>query len=126
MVTFGGLRILGFGGCRFYKDGPYQFTEEQMARRIRRARREIRKAGGIDLLVTHAAAEGYGDAPDHAHRGFACYRDLLDRYQPPYHIHGHMHQTYGWNIPRTLQYGPTTIINAFDRYVLELEVPPRP
>ena len=47
-------------------------------------------------------------------------RDLMDRYHPAYHVHGHVHQSYGWNIPRILQYGSTTVINAYERYVLEI------
>ena len=120
VFTYQGVRFLGFGGCKHYKDGPYQFTEQQMERNIRRARRSIRKAGGFDVLVTHAAAAGYGDAEDHAHRGFECYKELMDRYQPAYHVHGHVHRSYGWNIPRTLHYGSTTVINAFERYILEI------
>ena len=45
---------------------------------------------------------------------------LLDRYQPRYLIHGHVHTEYGHAIPRVLQRGGTTIINACERYTLEL------
>ena len=120
VFTYRGVRFLGFGGCKQSKQGPYQFTEKEMERHIRAARRSIRRAGGFDVLVTHVAAAGYGDADDFAHRGFECYRDLMDRYHPAYHVHGHVHQSYGWNIPRILQYGSTTVINAYERYVLEI------
>ena len=91
-----------------------------MRRRIRKLRRKIKKAGGIALVLPHAPAAGYGDATDFAHRGFACFVDLIDEYKPKYLIHSHVHLNYGHNIPRILQRNETTIINAYERYVLEL------
>ena len=63
---------------------------------------------------------GFGGAEDFAHRGFEAFLPLLERYQPRYLIHGHVHMEYGCAIPRVLQHGGTTIINAFERYTLEL------
>ena len=45
---------------------------------------------------------------------------LLEKYQPQYLIHGHVHMRYGKDIPRQLQCGQTTIINAVGRYELVL------
>lgn len=120
VVSYGGVRFLGLGGCKRYSDGPYQYTEEQMAGRIKKLRRAIKKAGGVDIIVSHAAMTGYGDAEDHAHKGFDCFRQLIDEWQPAYLLHGHVHQNYGSNIPRMVQYHDTTVINAFERYTLEL------
>ena len=36
IATVGGLRILGLGGSVRYSGGPFQYTERQMRRRIRR------------------------------------------------------------------------------------------
>ena len=120
ILTIGGVRFLGLGGCKRYSDGVYQYTEEEMAKRIHKLKRPLRKAGGVDVVVTHAAVTGYGDAEDYAHRGFDCYRDLLDTWQPRYLFHGHIHRSYGWTIPRVRQYRQTTIINAFERYIIEI------
>ena len=38
IVEYRGLRFLGLGGCRWYHEGPYQYTEVQMRRRIRKLR----------------------------------------------------------------------------------------
>lgn len=84
------------------------------------AKEEIRRAGGVDIVLTHAPARGFGDAEDFAHCGFEAFLPLLDRYQPRYLIHGHVHTEYGHAIPRVLQRGGTTIINACERYTLEL------
>ena len=126
VVEYNGVRILGLGGCRKYHPGDHQYTDRQMRGRILKMRWPMRKAKGIDILVTHAPAEGLGDAEDMAHRGFASLRTFLDKYHPTYHVHGHVHMTYGQNIPRTQDYNGTTIINAYERYILELpdrEVP---
>ncbi len=121
LVTVKGLRILGLGGSVWYSGGAHQYTEAQMRRRIRRLRGKLRRAGGVDIVVAHAPAQGYGDGEDYAHRGFSCFVDLLDEYQPRYFVHGHVHANYGAMLPRTIQRGGTTIIHAYDRYMLENE-----
>ena len=92
--------------------------EREMERRLRKVGRQIAKAGGVDILLSHAPAAGWGDADDFAHRGFECFNDFLDKYQPKYHVHGHVHMNYGSDIPRTLQLVGTTRINASDKYIL--------
>lgn len=120
LVIYKGLRILGLGGSQLYNGKPYQYTEQQMRRRIRRLKRKIQKAGGIDIILTHAPAAGYGDASDFAHQGFECFTELIDQYHPKYFIHSHVHLNYGYNIPRIMQRGNTIIINAYERFDLDL------
>ena len=119
LVTVNGLRILGLGGSPVYSGGPHQYSERQMAKRIRKLRRQLRRAGGVDLVLTHSPAQGYGDDDDYAHRGFQCLLELIDRCQPRYLVHGHVHMNYR-SRPRVLQRGETTIINAYERYILEI------
>ena len=121
IVVYNGLRILGLGGCRKYHPGEHQYTEKQMRMRIFKLKWKIRMLGGIDIVVTHAPPEGLGDDDDPAHWGFAALREFLDQYHPRYLIHGHVHMTYGHNIPRVLEYNGTSVINAYERYVLEIE-----
>ncbi len=120
IVVYNGLRILGLGGCRKYHPGAHQYTERQMRLRIARLRWKIHQLGGVDIVVTHAPPEGLGDDEDPAHWGFAALRSFLDRYHPQYLIHGHVHMTYGHNIPRVRDYEGTTLVNAFERYTLEI------
>ena len=119
-VTFNGVRILGLGGCRWYRPGPYQVTEREMTRKIRRLRWQIRRHKGVDIVVTHAPPEGVGDAPDNAHRGFAALIDLIDKYHPTYLLHGHVHSNYETNFVREREYGGTRVINVGERYILEV------
>lgn len=123
IVTYNGLRILGLGGCRRYHRGPHQYTEREMRRRIAKLRLQLFCMGGVDIVVTHAAPEGLGDDDDPAHWGFTALRELLDRYHPQYLIHGHVHMSYGHDIPREVDYNGCRIINAYERY--EIEVPDR-
>ncbi len=116
-----GLRILGLGGSALYNGRPYQYTEKQMEKIIRKTRRSVRKAGGVDIILAHAPPRGYGDGDDLAHRGFECFLPLMDEYQPRYFIHGHQHLNYSTSSQRILQYNGTSIINAGKRYELTLE-----
>ena len=126
LISYNGIRILGLGGCRRYHAGAHQYTEKEMRRRIRKLKWKLWRLGGVDIVVTHAPPEGLGDSDDPAHWGFAAFRDLLDKYHPKYLVHGHVHMSYGHDIPRTLEYNGTTIVNAFERYVLEVPDVPFP
>ena len=85
-----------------------------MRRRIQRLWFQLRKYNGFDILVTHAPARHINDFENISHRGFSCFVDLLEKYQPKYFLHGHIHQTYGIHIPQKTRWGETTIINSYD------------
>ena len=120
IVSYNGLKILGLGGCRKYHPGAHQYTEAQMRRRIAKLRWKLWRMGGVDIVVTHAPPEGIGDMDDPAHRGFAALRSLLDKYKPAYLVHGHVHLRYGIDQTRIRKHGETTVINASERFVLEI------
>ncbi len=120
LVVVNGLRILGLGGSRRYNEGPYQYSERQMLRRINRLYFKIRRAGGVDIVLTHAPVAGYGDEDNLTHRGFEAFLPLLDRWKPSYLIHGHIHKRYGPRRERIYQYGNTSIINCSGKHYLEL------
>lgn len=125
VVTVKGLRIAGLGGSAYYNGGQYQYTETDMQKRIRKLKGKIRKAGGVDIVLTHAAPKGLGDDSDYCHRGFEAFLTMMDTYKPKYLVHGHVHLNYGQKIERIHSFEETTIINAFQRYELEMEVPER-
>ena len=120
IVVYKGLRILGLGGCRRYHPGPHQYSDRQMRARIRRLRWQLWRHKGVDIVLSHSAPLGYGDAKDNAHIGFEAFLELIDKYHPKFWIHGHVHATYG-QMERRCEYGGTKIINAYERYVLELD-----
>ena len=120
VYCYKGLRIAGLGGSCRYRQGPWQYTEAEMKKRIKHLHNKIEKAGGLDILVTHAPMHGYGDFTDLPHRGFTVFKELLDTYKPMYLLHGHIHLTYGANIPREHQYNDTKIVNAYERFTIEI------
>ena len=120
LYEYQGLRILGLGGSYRYSNGKYMYTEQQMERRIRKLRYPIWRKGGVDILVTHAPARGINDFDTLSHRGFDCFNDLLDKYQPQLYFHGHIHRNYGVDIPRRTQHGATEIVNAYEHTIVEI------
>ena len=119
LVTVNGLRILGLGGCRKYRDAPYHYTEREMERRINRLRPKLYRAKGVDIVLTHAPLRGFGDEDHPSHRGFEAFLPLLDRWKPKYFIHGHVHKSYNPLREPVLKYKDTVIINACGKYYLD-------
>ena len=120
IFEFQGVRILGLGGCLRYKPGKNQYTEQQMQRRTSKMFWKIRRKKGFDILVTHAPAQGIHDAEDLCHRGFKAFIDLIEKYHPKYFVHGHVHMNYGRQFPREDMLGDTRVINAFEKYIIEI------
>jgi len=120
LVEVGGVKIYGLGGCLEYNGGPHQYSEAKMRRRVKRAERRIKRVGGVDIILTHSPPRGIGDADDRAHRGFECFRELLENFRPRYFVHSHVHLNYGHGIPRCIEFEGSTVINAYERYDLEL------
>lgn len=118
LVVYKGLRILGLGGSRRYTPGEHQYSEAQMRKRIRKLKRAIELAGGVDIVLAHAAPFGVGDAEDLPHRGFEAFLELIDAYHPLYFLHGHVHLNYGTNIRRVGEYHGTTVVNCCGKYDL--------
>lgn len=119
LVVVKGLRILGLGGTLLYSDGFNRFSEVQMERRIRRLRGKIRRAGGVDIVLTHAPVRGYGDEEAIAHRGYDAFHTLIDQYHPAVFVHGHVHSSYNSHFERERILGGTRIINASGYYIFE-------
>ena len=117
-----GLRIAGLGGSYRYRDGRNMFTEAQMRKRARRLMPKIRRHNGLDILMTHAPARGINDFDSLSHRGFETFRDLLDRYHPQVFVHGHIHKNYGVRIPQRTEWNGTTVINAYEHCIFEIEI----
>jgi Icc-related predicted phosphoesterase len=115
LYIYQGVRILGLGGSYRYRNkGTYMYTELQMKKRIGKLGLKLWWHKGFDILVTHAPAFGINDENTLSHRGFESFVALLERYQPKYFIHGHIHRNYGVGIPQKTEYGKTTILNAYE------------
>ena len=128
VVSVKGVRILGLGGSiRYRPDGVHMYTEKEMASRIGSLRRQLRAAGGFDILLTHAPIRGFGDQEDFAHRGFECFGPLLDAWRPAVMVHGHVHKAYtGAGFVRERDWHGVPVINASTAWAFDLpETPDR-
>ena len=120
IYEYQGVRILGLGGPMRYKPGAHQYSQREMDRRIRRPFFSLRRRKGFDILLTHSPAWHFNDGEDLPHMGFKGFRYLLDRYAPRFFVHGHIHMTYGSRVRRVCTYENTTVVNAYERYIIEL------
>lgn len=120
LFTYHGVRILGLGGSMKYNNQelPFQCTEKQMQKRIRKRWFDLWRSHGVDILVTHSPAKDLHDLKDLPHRGFACFRNFLDIYHPALFCHGHVHLNYA-SLPRLAHYQNTVILNAYERYLYD-------
>ncbi|MDJ0817801.1 MAG: metallophosphoesterase [Desulfobacterales bacterium] len=121
----GGLNFLGLEGSRWYNGGPYQHTEGKMRGIIRRLRPMIWWQGGIDVVVAHAPPRFIHDAEDLCHRGFRCFRWLIDKYQPDYFIHGHIHRHFSDPSERISVVDATKVVNTYGYHILEIKAEPK-
>ncbi len=119
VVVANGVRILGLGGCYRYKPGKYMYTEEEMRRRILRVMPQIWRHRGFDILLTHAPARHINDFDSISHRGFESFVKLMDKYDPKYFVHGHIHTCYAAHLPQRTEHGDTVIINAYDHCLFD-------
>jgi hypothetical protein len=126
IVNHKGLLIAGIQGSRWYNGGQYQYTEEQMSRRLLLLRPQLvlnrlRYGRALDILITHAPPAGIHDDVDVAHQGFRSFIQFMDDFAPRYLIHGHKH-VYTHGETTVTQYKRTTVINTYGFRRLELEV----
>jgi Icc-related predicted phosphoesterase len=121
LINIGGINILGLEGSRWYNGGPYQYTEGQMRATIRRLRPILWWRGGVDVVVTHAPPRHVHDAEDPCHQGFECFRWLIEKYQPRYFIHGHVHRIFSDPSERITVVNTTKVVNTYGYYLLEID-----
>ncbi len=118
IYVYNGVRIMGLGGSMRYKPGKHQYSQFQMLRRVLHMWFPLLRRRGFDILLTHSPAYGINDGDDLPHTGFKIFNYLLDKFQPSFFIHGHVHLNYG-RYPRTDTFNNTVIINAHEKYIFE-------
>lgn len=122
-----GIRLMPFSGAPRYAPHGRPGAEQQVSgatmwRRVLGAwpRAALRRPL---LLVTHAAPRGLNDAPDHAHRGFASFRWLVDRLNPPLWLHGHTALVRRGIDARSVRHEGTLLVNVTGATLVELTPP---
>jgi Icc-related predicted phosphoesterase len=119
VLTVGGLRLAGLGGCVRYNEGAHQYTQKQYDRRARRLLKQARGAAPVDVLLTHAPPLGLGDDDDPSHLGISALHGVVEALRPTWHLHGHIHPFGMRKSDRVV--GPTTIRNVIPWQVLDIE-----
>ena len=120
-IEFNGMRIMGLEGSRWYNGGPIQYREHQMRQMIWRMLPGLWFKGGVDIVIAHAPPRHINDAEDRCHRGFKSFVKLIERFQPRYFIHGHIHAHFSDPSQRISQLGDTQVINTFAWHLLEVD-----
>ena len=119
MREVAGLRVMGLGGSLRYNSSVFGFSEREMYWRMLKLALTAKARGGIDLLITHAPARGYGDLDDLPHQGFEAFNTALEILRPRYLLHGHVHPEYA-RIHRLIEHpSGTQIINCCGYQILE-------
>lgn len=118
------LLIAGLeGSMRYRPKAPYMYSDRQMSWNVYRLVpqliwNKIRYGRYLDILVTHSPPYGIHDGRDLAHRGFRVLRSFIQRFQPRYMLHGHVH-VYRPDVPRVTRFASTTVINVYPYRVIE-------
>jgi hypothetical protein len=119
VMAMKGLSVAGLGGSIRYREGPNQYTERQMKRRIRRLeRRLLLRRKKLDLLVAHSPPDQAGSEAEGPNRGFVCFERLIADLQPSLMLHGHVHPGAFAEADRNL--GRTRVVNVIPHRVIEI------
>lgn len=122
LLVYNGLRILGLGGCLKYQSGDHQYTDFKMARRVAKLHHKIKRLGGLDIVVAHGPVEDLGDGDGPAEKGFPCFRELMELYNPKFLLHGHvcLQRVPGFGTyQREYTYQDTRVINVTGSYTID-------
>ena len=122
IYEYKGLRIMGLGGSMCYNFSGFQYTEKQMRHRYYKMVPKLFVKKGIDIFVAHSPAKGFNDGDDLPDMGFDVFNRIIKKYKPKLFIHGHVHMNYGRNFKREDNFEDTRVVNAFERYIIELDV----
>jgi Icc-related predicted phosphoesterase len=119
IASIADLAILGLEGSHWYNGRPLQYTDAQMRQTVRFLRRRLRRQRRLDIVVTHAPPRHIHDRAEPCHRGFQVYRRLIDRYQPRFFLHGHIHRRFSHPSERITRVGRTQVINCSGYYLFD-------
>ena len=120
LVRFGGLKILGFEGSRWYNGGPHQYRELQMRGMIYRMLPRMWLRGRPDIIISHAPPRHVHDQEDPCHRGFKSFVWLIQKCRPRYFIHGHIHRHFDDALQRMSTVNGTTVVNTYGHYIIDI------
>ena len=112
-----GYSFAGVEGSIRYNDGKFQYSQYEMWLNVIRLvpsllLNRINSPHYLNVFVSHAPPWGIQDQFDYAHQGIKAFRWLINRFQPAYHLHGHVH-VYRPDTPIETQFGKTKVVNTY-------------
>ncbi len=113
IVTEQGLRIMGFNGSRWYNGGLNQYTEPEMKKIIRRLWFQLLQPRKVDIIISHAPPRFVHDMEDPCHKGFRSFIPLIEKQQPEWFVHGHIHSFFNDPADRITQVCETQVLNSY-------------
>ena len=125
VVDYKGCTFAGIEGSIRYKDeGGYQYSQTGMWLNVFKIvpsliSNRIKYGRYLNVFITHAPAWGIHDQTDLAHRGIKAFRWVLTKFQPDYHLHGHIH-VYRPDMITMTEFYKTKVVNVFGYRKLEL------
>ena len=116
-INHNGLLMAGIEGSGRYREGPYQYTQEQMWTFVLGLApfmllNRLRYGRFLDIFVTHAPPWGIHDQPDLPHQGIKAFNWFIHQFKPAYHFHGHIHVYHPDTVTESMV-GNTRVINTF-------------
>ncbi len=125
--------LMGFEGCLWYNGKGPQYSENDMAKIVRNSELKFGIQRFVDwfkgkkhklMIVSHAPPFGIHDDADLCHRGFQCFRHLMDDLTPTLWLHGHT--AYENIVDNQISiYQKTSILNTYEyRFIVLSENQP--
>jgi Icc-related predicted phosphoesterase len=124
VMNYKGYLFAGIEGSLRYNNGIYQYSQIGMWLNVFELvpallLNRVKYGRFLNVFVTHAPAWGIHDQSDLAHQGIKAFRWLLTKFQPDYHLHGHIH-VYRPDMVTESEFGKTKVINAFGYRNIEI------
>jgi Icc-related predicted phosphoesterase len=121
-----GFILAGVEGCLRYRDGPFQYTQNEMWGHVMRIVPRLlwnRVIYGryLDIFISHSPPWGIHDRPDLPHQGIKAFRWLLETFRPRYHFHGHIH-VYRQGTQIRTRFHSTIVINTYGYKETQIEL----
>jgi uncharacterized protein len=122
LVDEAGLRLIGLSGSPTYSGRGLEVPASGMWRKALQAWLRASRARPV-LVVSHAPPRDVNDDDDLAHRGFAAFRWLMSRLEPPLWLHGHTALVRRGIDQRSVRMNGTLFYNCTGATLIEL-LPP--
>ncbi len=101
-IKRGEYSLIGFEGSRWYNGQGTQYEEKEMKSHVNSLLKKIKlkhmfgKISGKPknplIVVSHAPIADVHDLKDPCHKGFNCFKTVIEKLQPVLWLHGHIHQ----------------------------------